>query len=151
VRLLLAWLLVVVCIAVILTLSSDTFAAPKTSRILTPLLRWLFPDISSRELFQAHVFVRKAAHLTEYAVLGLLAFRALHLSLDVSALRLVLLTLGLVLSVAGIDELRQATLATRTGSVADVAIDFTGGAIGVLAIVGLHRWLGIGAPAREEP
>jgi VanZ family protein len=151
VRLLLAWLLVGVCIAVILTLSSDSFAAPNTSRILTPFLRWLFPDISSRELYQAHVFVRKSAHLTEYAVLGLLAFRALRLSLDVSALRLALMTLGLVLSVAGIDELRQATLDTRTGSVTDVAIDFTGGAIGVLAIVALHRWLGIGAPAREEP
>jgi VanZ family protein len=56
-----------------------------------------------------------------------------------------------VLSVAGIDELRQATLASRTGSLADVALDLTGGAIGVLLIVALHRWLGVGAPAREEP
>lgn len=151
-RMLAAWLLVLLWVATILTLSADTFGAPNTSRYLTPLLRWLFPDITGNQIYRVHVLVRKSAHLTEYAVLGLLAFRALRLSLDVSAIRLVLLTLLLVLSVAGLDELRQATLSTnRTGSVTDVAIDFTGGAVGVLLIVALHRRLGVGPPVREEP
>ena len=83
-------------------------------------------------------------------MLAVLAFRALRLSLDVSLPRLVGLAMSLVVVVAALDELRQSSLATRTGSLGDVAIDFTGGALGVGLIVALHRWLGIGAPAPEN-
>ena len=111
---------------------------------------WLDPDISWRTIVRIRFYIRKAAHLTEYAILAMLAFRALRLSLDVSAPRLIGLALSLVIAVAALDELRQSFLATRTGSLRDVAIDFTGGALGVGLIVVLHRWLGIGAPVPEK-
>ena len=79
-------------------------------------------------------------------MLALLSFRALRFTLDISLLRVGLITLALVLTVSGIDEARQSFLPTRDGSLADVALDFLGGAIGVVLIVALHRWLGIGAP-----
>jgi VanZ family protein len=145
-----AWLLVVLCIAAIWTFSGESFSATSTSGLLTPLLRWLYPEISWRAIVRAHFFARKAAHITEYAVLAALAFRALRLSLDVSVPRLIGLALGLVTAVAALDELRQSLLATRTGSLADVAIDFAGGALGVALIVAFHRRLGIGAPAAEK-
>ena len=147
-----AWLWVVLCVGVIWGFSGEGFSASGTSRIVTPLLRWVWPDISHEALWKAHVFVRKGAHLTEYAVLGLLAGRALWITLDVSPLRVAVLTLLLVLAVSGVDEARQSVLPTRTGSFADVALDFVGGALGVILIVVLHRWLGVGAPvpgARE--
>lgn len=151
-RIVWAWLWVVLCVGMILGFSGESFSAGGTSRILTPFLRWIYPDIHYETVRSVHFFVRKCAHLTEYAVLGLLAARALWLTLDISALRVVLLTLLLVLAVSGVDEARQSYLPTRTGSPADVALDFAGGTVGVLLIVALHRWLGVGAPvprARE--
>jgi VanZ family protein len=145
-----AWLAVVLCITAIWIFSGESFSAASTSGLLEPLLRWLYPEISWRAILRAHFFARKAAHVTEYAVLAVLTFRALRLSLDVSTPRLVGLAMGLVVAVAAPDELRQSFLATRTGSLADVAIDFAGGALGVGLIVAFHRWLGIGAPAAEK-
>lgn len=145
-----AWLAVLLCIAVIWIFSGESFSAASTSGLLTKLLRWLHPEISWRAILRIHSFARKAAHLTEYAVLAVLAFRALRLSLDVSTPRVIVLALGLVVAVAALDELRQSFLPERTGSLADVVIDFLGGALGVALIVGFHRWLGIGAPAAEK-
>jgi VanZ family protein len=149
-RALRAWLAVLLCIAVIWVFSGEGFSAARTSGLLTPLLRWLHPDISWRAIVRAHYFVRKAAHITEYAVLAMLAFRALRLSLAVSTPRLIGLALGLVIAVAAADELRQSFLATRTGSLGDVAINLAGGALGVALIVAFHRRLGIGAPGAER-
>ena len=145
-----AWLAVMLCITAIWIFSGEGFSADSTSGLLGSLLRWLHPDISWRAIVRAHFFARKAAHLTEYAVLAVLAFRALRLSLDVSTPRVIGLALALVIVVAALDELRQSFLATRTGSLGDVAINFTGGALGVALIVVLHRWLGIGAPVAEK-
>lgn len=145
-RILWAWLWVALCVGVIWGFSGDTFSARGTSRILTPLLRWLWPEISHEVLRSAHFFVRKSAHMIEYAVLALLAARALRITLDLSLARIALLTLLLVLGVSGVDEARQSIIPTRTGSFADVALDFAGGALGVLLIVAFYRWLGVGAP-----
>ena len=137
-------------IAAIWIFSGESFSAASTSRFITPFLRWLDPDISYQAILRTRFYIRKAAHLTEYAVLAVLAFRALRLSLAVSTLRVIGLAMGVVVAVAALDELRQSFLATRTGSLADVAINFTGGTLGVGLIVVLHRWLGIGAPAPEK-
>ncbi len=146
-RALRAWLAVAACVGVILAFSGDDFSAQSTSRILGPLLRWLFPDLHHATLHAIHLWVRKAAHVTEYAALGLLAFRALRLSLAITLPRSALLGLGVVLAVAAADELRQSFLASRTGSIADVGFDLAGGALGVCLVVAAHRAAGIGAPA----
>lgn len=146
-----AWLWVVLCVGMIWGFSGESFSARDTSRILTPLLRWIYPEIGYDQLRSAHFFVRRCAHLSEYALLALLAARALRITLDLSLLRIALLTLLLVLAVSGVDEARQAVLPTRTGSFADVALDFAGGAVGVLLIVAFHRWLGVGAPVARPP
>jgi len=146
-----AWLAVAACIGVILLFSSDEFSAGSTSRILGPILRWLFPGIGTGTLLALHLWVRKSAHLTEYAVLGLLAFRALRLSLAISLPRTALVGLVVVLAVSATDEFRQSFLASRTGSIVDVGIDLVGGALGVCLIIALHRAVGIGAPTSEAP
>ncbi len=142
-----AWLAVAACIAVILAFSGDEFSAASTSRILGPLLRWLFQEIRPATLYAIHLWVRKGAHVTEYAVLGLLAFRAFRLSLAISLPRTALLGLLVVLAVSATDELRQSFLASRTGSILDVGFDLAGGALGVCLVVAAHRVAGIGAPA----
>ena len=126
--------------------SSEEFSAQTTSRFLVPFLRWLDPEIAWQTIRDIHTAIRKGAHLAEYAVLAGLAFRAFRVSLDIPLGHVGLLTLGIVLAVAGLDELRQSWLPTRTGSLTDVFIDFTGGAIGVVIVIGFHRWLGVRSP-----
>ena len=127
--------------------SSEEVSYQTTSRFVIPFLRWLNPEMSWRTIHDIHTAIRKTAHVTEYAVLAALAFRAFRVSLDVRLGHVGLLTLGVVLAVAGLDELRQSWLPARTGSLTDVVIDLTGGAIGVALLIGFHRWLGVRRPA----
>src|SRR5215207_5941422 len=60
----------------VLFASSASFSASNTSRIIRPLLLWLFPGISEAVLCLDNFLVRKAAHFSEYVVLAVLAARA---------------------------------------------------------------------------
>ena len=141
-----AWLFVTLWVLVIMGFASDGFSGSSTFRILTPLLRWLDPDIGWERIREIHFLVRKLAHTFEYAVLAILGFRAFRITLAVPLVYVALLTLGSVLAVAGLDELRQSWLPTRTGSVADIGLDCVGGVLGVIALIVVHRWLGVRSP-----
>ncbi len=131
----------------VLFASSPSFSASNTSRIIRPLLLWLFPDISEAALQQAHFLVRKAAHFTEYAVLALLAARAFRTS-SRAALRRGWwpASFALVACVSLADEYHQSFLPSRTGTVYDSLLDMAGGAA-ALACAGLWLARGRGRPA----
>ena len=113
----------------VLFASSTNFSASNTSRIIRPLLIWLFPDISEAALGQAHFLVRKAAHFTEYALLALLAARAFRTSSHAALARhWRLASFALVASVALVDEYHQSFVPTRTGTIYDSLLDMAGGA-----------------------
>jgi VanZ family protein len=76
------------------------------------------------------LLLRKLAHTTEYAILGLLLARAV---------RNPTLAVGLGVLYAVSDELHQLTVTGRHGSPVDVAIDAVGVTIGVLAWQRLAR------------
>src|SRR5438093_4581488 len=76
------WLPVLVWIAVIFVGSSDLMSAEHTSRFLGPFLRWLKPDVTADAIAKVQLFVRKVAHLTEYAILAILLWRALRRGTD---------------------------------------------------------------------
>jgi VanZ family protein len=115
--------------AFVLFASSANFSASNTSRIIRPLLVWLFPKISEASIQQVHFLVRKAAHFTEYAVLALLAARVFRTS-SLSAIRRSwwLASFALVAAVALTDEYHQSFLPSRTGTIYDSLLDMTGGA-----------------------
>jgi len=144
-----AWLGVAACVAVIWTLSGDDFSSQTTGSLLLPLLHWLFPELSGQALLRLHLFVRKSAHFGEYALLGLLAFRALWLTLESTAQRVGALALLLVLAVAGADETRQSLSQARTGSLWDVALDLCGAAAALLLLLLLRRAWGSAAEAES--
>ena len=73
------WLPVLIWMALIFTASSDAHSYEHSSRILEPLLHWLFPHMPADTVDRIiHHLLRKCAHLTEYAVLALLLWRALR-------------------------------------------------------------------------
>lgn len=122
-------------VAVIFFASTGNLSASNTSRIVRPLLLWLFPAITEPELMQAHFFVRKAAHFTEYAVLALLAARAFLSSSRVwLRRRWPVAAFALVAACSLLDEYHQSFLDTRTGTVYDSLIDMTGGAFALAAL-----------------
>jgi VanZ family protein len=128
----------------VLFASSSSFSAPNTSRILRPLLLWLFPGMAESSLDRAHFLGRKAAHFTEYALLALLAARAFRTS-GRAALRRGwwAAAFALVACVALVDEYHQSLLPSRTGTVYDSLLDMAGGAA---ALAFAAAWL---APGRK--
>jgi VanZ family protein len=115
--------------------SSGSFSAGNTSRIIGPLILWLFPSTSQETLAVVHIITRKAAHFTEYAILGFLAARAFRTSPrpGVSS-RWFLISVALVVTYALLDEFHQSFVPTRTGSIFDSFIDIAGGLTALLVI-----------------
>jgi VanZ family protein len=119
--------------------STGNLSASNTSRILRPLLLWLFPAITEPTLALAHFLVRKGAHFAEYFVLALLAARAFSTSSRAGLRRRWwLASFVLVAACALLDEYHQSFVASRTGTVYDSLIDIGGGAT-ALIIFGLWR------------
>jgi VanZ family protein len=119
------WLPVLAWMIFIFIGSTDLLSAEHTSRYIGPFLHWFAPNVSDATIGTVQLVVRKCAHLTEYAVLGVLLYRALR-------------RFAPALIVAGIyaafDEFHQWFVTTRTASPWDVAIDCLG------AFLGLCLW-----------
>jgi VanZ family protein len=119
--------------------STAQLSASNTSRFIKPLVLWLFPHLSEEGLTFVHVLIRKLAHLTEYAILGLLAAHAfITSSRQRLRRRWFLFSLLLVAIYALSDELHQRFVPVRTGSIYDSLIDIAGGLI-ALAVLALWR------------
>jgi len=138
------WLPVLIWMAVIFTASSDTRSYEHSSRLVEPLLRWLFPHLPEAQIHAIHELFRKCAHLAEYSVFALLLWRALRKPVkNVPGpwnWRVVRLVLLLVMLYAASDEFHQQFVATRTSLVSDVFVDTAGGAAGLLALWLIGRW-----------
>ena len=135
-----------VWMAVIGLCSTDAFGAEETSRLIGPLLRWLFPAAPPDTIALLHGALRKLGHVTEYGVLAILWQRALAWGPSgrqpEAALRALLVSVGF----AVLDETHQAFQAARTGSPVDVGWDALGAVLGLMV-----RRLGTGVPQNVTP
>jgi len=127
------WLPVVVWLGLIFIGSTDLLSAEHTSRIIGPILRWFNPDVSFATIARVQFFVRKAAHLSEYAFLAMLLWRAFrHISRWQWAMDKLFLAVWLIcLLFAVSDEFHQSFVPSRTASSTDVAIDVIGALVGL--------------------
>ena len=112
--------------------STDLLSAEHTSRFIGPFLRWFAPDISDATVASIQLVVRKCAHVTEYAVLSALLYRALRQSRDQAAAAAAIIAFVAAAIFAALDEFHQSFVPSRTGSPWDVLIDCTGALAGVL-------------------
>jgi VanZ family protein len=131
------WLPVLVWMAVIYTASADSNSV-QHSRIIEPVLRWLFPGISAEALRRDVLIFRKCAHLTEYAILAVLLWRALRKPRNNDPRPWSWSTPGwclvLIAAYAGSDEFHQIFVRGRQPAVHDVVIDVAGATLGLLAL-----------------
>jgi VanZ family protein len=117
-------------IGVIFLLSSNLGSMNNTSRFIRPLLRFLFPDAPEELLQIYHGYIRKLAHVTEYAILAFFASRAFWTSsIKTIAKGWFIFSLALVVAVAFLDELNQSFISSRTASIFDIVLDCLGGLI----------------------
>jgi len=134
------WLPAILWICCIFLLSTDYFSSEHTFRILEPLLRFLVPHITAREIETVHFIVRKAAHMTEYCITSLLLFHSFRTTLPFQRhWRWVFYSLMIVIFVAAADEYHQSFVASRTSSIVDVGIDIVGGILGQGICIALYR------------
>ena len=91
---------------------------------------WLFESVS--------FLVRKAAHMSEYAILAILYALCLK---AYGVRRFLLLSLVFVVLYASSDEIHQLFVYGRSGQIKDVCIDTIGGSIGLLLYYGITSFL----------
>lgn len=107
----------------------------RTSRIIRPLLEFLFPTATDAELILYHGVIRKFAHFFEYGVLAFLAWRAFAGSSKwILANKPAAAAFATALLIATMDETYQSFDPSRTGSVTDVLIDLSGAAAALLTV-----------------
>ena len=134
----LAWMFV------IFAASTDLGSAEHTSRFLVPLLRWFNPHVSVATIVFFQFLIRKAAHLSEYAILAIILLRAVRSEMK-GSLRLhaaMVFVVGAVYAIT--DEFHQSFSAVRTASPRDVMID----SFGVLVGLAIYALVVKGKPAR---
>jgi VanZ family protein len=124
----------IIWMALIFLGSTDVLSAEHTSRFLVPFLRWLDPQISWAALDAIQIVIRKFGHVTEYAILAALLWRALRGATDWAAKISILFGVVLVgcAVFAASDEFHQSFVPSRTPSIHDVMIDVCGALIGLL-------------------
>jgi VanZ family protein len=128
--------------------STGAFTAENTSRIILPILHWLFPHAADATLFQVHHYIRKCAHFTEYFILSLLVLRAIRAGRPGTRFAWALLVVAIVICYASLDEFHQRFVPGRTAAVRDVLIDTSGG-IAAQVVVALVILLGHVRERRE--
>jgi len=130
-QLLKAWIAVILWLIVICIESTSYLSSHETSRILYPILHYLF-RITYAQFVPFHHLLRKTGHVVGYGLLSFLLFRAWRATLSTpghprwtfrwSALAV----LGTAL-VASLDEWHQSFLPSRTGRWQDVVLDTSSG------------------------
>jgi VanZ family protein len=114
--------------AFIFWMSTETFSSENTASWLELFLSLIIPKISPQEFGLIHTVMRKAGHVIEYFILGLLLFRSFRgdstssWNWRWSLFAVMTISLGAI-----IDEFHQSFVLTRTASAVDVGIDIAGG------------------------
>jgi VanZ family protein len=133
-----AWIAAILWLILIAIESSALLSARNTSRILYPVLHYLFGlDWDRFEVW--HFYIRKSGHVLGYGTLSILLFRAWRATLPVLGgvkwtfrwANIAILGTALV---ASLDEWHQSFLPSRTGTVRDVVLDACAGIAAQLLI-----------------
>ena len=135
------WLALPIWLSVIFVGSTNLMSAEHTSRFVVPFLLWLKPGMSPHTIWVILVLMRKCAHVTEYAVLALLLWRALR-SIPILRAKMLMVFVAVVLGCAlfaATDEFHQTFVKSRTPSIRDVFLDVGGALLGLLIGAGFAR------------
>lgn len=128
-----AWIAAILWLILIAIESSALLSAHNTSRILYPIMHFLFRMDWERFEYW-HFYIRKTGHVVGYATLSILLFRAWRATLPAMSaamwtLRWSAIAIFGTALVAGLDEWHQSFLPSRTGRWQDVVLDTCAGIV----------------------
>src|SRR5262249_8089741 len=113
------WLPLIIWLGVIYSFSTDEFSASNTAGLVVPILHFLFPGLSPDQLEFWHAVIRKLSHITEYAILAWLTYRAIRFD-EPDPLKAKVRTFQFLVLAAMIDEFHQSLTMSRGASIVDV-------------------------------
>ena len=137
-----AWIAAILWLIVIAIESTPYLSSENTSRILYPILHFLF-GMNPERFEYWHVYIRKGGHVIGYGTLSILLFRALRATTHLRTTSrwtfrwAAFAVLGTAV-VASLDEWHQSFIPTRTGTPRDVALDTCAG---IAAQILLMLWI----------
>ncbi len=123
---LITWAEVFAWIGLIFSLSGESFGASRTWIALKFWVDYFALPASPATLLEIHLAIRKSAHFIEFFVLGMLLARALVGNLQEFRFKAGLWVLGAGLLCALADEGHQMLVVSRTPSLRDSFLDFSG-------------------------
>jgi len=141
-QLLKAWIATILWLIAIAIESTSYLSSHNTSRILYPVLHFLFGmDWERFEVW--HFYIRKGGHVFGYGLLSILLFRAWRETLPAASgarwtLRWTNIAILGTAVVASLDEWHQSFIPSRTGTVRDVILDTCAG---IGAQILLYLWV----------
>jgi VanZ family protein len=115
-------------------MSGGVGSAENTSPVLNSILRKLLPGLAN-QLSPALVYridfnIRKTAHVTEYTIMAILAFRAVHRGNPTFRHYQAFLPPVIAIAYAATDEWHQSFIPSRWGAASDVVFDALGALLG---------------------
>ncbi len=129
----LAWMVVM------FNFSSPKWGGTQTQGLIEQTLAWSFPAVldglSASHLDLINFLVRKAAHVTEYAILTVLGYLAWSVGFQQSDARSLQISLGCSVLFAIADEFHQSFSPGRSPQAKDVLLDTLGAMIAIALIL----------------
>ena len=122
------WLPAIVWALVISGASTEPFASSHTSRIIIPVLHWLFPAASPDTLDLLHSFIRKLAHFIEYFLFSIFLLGGMRGERRGWQLRWAVAALAIAAGYSVLDETHQIFVPGREASPWDSLLDTIGAA-----------------------
>lgn len=134
---LILWILIFVWMITIFMFSAqngDESSELSQGFLRTFILRFTPDNISEDIVNMMEYIIRKCAHMTEYAVFGILVFYQIKLyRLFEKEWNRIVMAVICVMIYASTDEIHQLFVGGRSGRFTDVLIDTAGGFIGIMA------------------
>ena len=129
------WLPPILWMAAIFSFSTDAFSGEHTGSLFFNIFHAIIPGLTPEQFQPIHFLIRKAAHFTEYGILGFLLFRAFRGSSREHWTRRWAIYAWLILAAYALsDEFHQSFTHHRTSSIYDSLIDTAGGTVALLLI-----------------
>ena len=132
-RIIFSWILLVIWLIFIFYMSAQPADISNSqSGFVIKLLQSIGIDSSGNNIGLLTTIVRKGAHFSEYAILGLLSYNVMKNYFTKKRARIVAVLI--VFFYACSDEFHQLFVSGRAGKITDVIIDTSGGIFSVLVI-----------------
>lgn len=134
-----AWWPALVWSSLIFFASTDSFSSDHTSRIIVPVIHWLFPTMSAGGIELLHHLVRKSAHFVEYFIFFMLVYRGIRGGRKGFHWSWAFIAWGIAAVYSLSDEFHQTFVESRGASILDSLLDSVAALVALFVLFFVYR------------